>query len=139
MRVLRQVTRRQGKYVAGIEAAIQHVNDQIEEVQARKAFISYYEQQDPMHARQQMGQQQLFDLGMDAGLQAARRAVGEHRPKSSSVANHTCGCSELLGHQKAVGLQPLNHIPEPEEQKQPCASHCVRVQLILMPTYRRSA
>ncbi|CDJ27876.1 uncharacterized protein EMH_0095460 [Eimeria mitis] len=75
MRVLRHVTRRQGKYVAGVEAAIQHVNDQIDEVQARKAFISHYMQQDPMNARQRMGQQQLFDLGMDVGRQAARRAV----------------------------------------------------------------
>ncbi|KAL8435832.1 hypothetical protein ACSSS7_002209 [Eimeria intestinalis] len=67
MRVLRQVTRRQGKYVAGIEAAIEHVNRQIEEVQTRKAFVSYYNQQDPMHAKQQLQQQQLLDLGMDAG------------------------------------------------------------------------
>ena len=85
MRVLRQVTRRQGKYVAGVEAAIQHVNDQIEEVQARKAFISCYQQQDPMHARQQMEQQQLFDLGMDVGLQAARRAVGKGSPKCTAL------------------------------------------------------
>ncbi|KAL8275932.1 hypothetical protein Esti_000048 [Eimeria stiedai] len=77
MRVLRQVTRRQGKYVAGIEAAIEHVNKQIEEVQTRKAFVSYYNQQDPMHAKQQLEQQQLLDLGMDAGREYARRAVAD--------------------------------------------------------------
>ncbi|KAL8449070.1 hypothetical protein Emed_003422 [Eimeria media] len=77
MRTLRQVTRRQGKYVAGIEAAIEHVNKQIEEVQTRKAFVSYYNQQDPMHAKQQLEQQQLLDLGMDAGREYARRAVAD--------------------------------------------------------------
>ena len=74
--MLRQVTRRQGKYVAGVEAAIQHANKQIEQAQARKAFISYYNQQDPMHARQQLEQQQLLDLGMDIGREFAQRAIG---------------------------------------------------------------
>lgn len=77
MKILRKITRRQGRYVAGVEAAIQHVNNQIEEVQARKEFISFYLLQDPMHARQQLEQNQLLDLGMDIGLNAARRAVGK--------------------------------------------------------------
>ena len=75
MRVLRKVTRKQGKYVAAIEAAIEHVNKQIEDVETRKAFISYYDQQDPMHTKQQLEQQQLLDLGMDIGREYARRAV----------------------------------------------------------------
>lgn len=76
MRVLRQVTRRQGRYIAGIEAAIQHANKQIEEVQTRKAFLSYYNQQDPLHTRQQLEQQQLLDLAMGPGREYARRDVG---------------------------------------------------------------
>lgn len=76
MRVLRQATRRQGKYIAGIEAAIQHTNRQIEEVQTRKAFLSYYNQHDPLHTRQQLEQQQLLDLAMGPGRGNARRNAG---------------------------------------------------------------
>ncbi|CDJ42319.1 hypothetical protein, conserved [Eimeria tenella] len=79
MKILRKITRRQGRYIAGVEAAIQHVNNQIEEVQARKEFISFYLLQDPMHARQQLEQNQLLDLGMDIGLNEARRAVVDPR------------------------------------------------------------
>lgn len=93
MRVLRQVTRRQGKYVAAIEAAIQHVNRQIEDLQTRKAFISHYNQQDPMHTKQQFEQQQLLDLGMDTGREYAKRTIGRsYDPVAHRIHLNIPGC-----------------------------------------------
>ncbi|CDI79396.1 hypothetical protein, conserved [Eimeria praecox] len=122
MKVLRQVTRRQGKYVAGVEAAIQHVNDQIDEVQARKAFLSYYNQQDPMHARQHMEQQQLLDLGMDMGLQAARRAVVD---PNAYIPEERIDSSrwEDPERQKRIEEQRMQHL---REDSPPPSLHAIR-------------
>lgn len=151
MRVLRQVTRRQGKYVASIEAAIQHANEQIQEVQTRKAFISYYDQQDPMHARQQLEQQQLLDLGMDAGREYARRAIGTpHHPSGKSF--HSNRRALIAWQSVALPAGAIRFI----RRRTAChtgrfptcfgitscadsAVLCISWQLIHMPTCRRSS
>ncbi|KAL8434233.1 hypothetical protein Efla_001998 [Eimeria flavescens] len=122
MRALRQVTRRQGKYIAGIEAAIQHVNKQIEEVQTRKAFLSHYNEQDPMHAKQHLQQQQLLDLGMDAGREYARRAVADPQSYISPEVLEATRWDDRE-RQELIEEQRLRHI---KENSRPLARHEAR-------------